>query len=233
MDKRQEIKRRRSLLMKPFKSPKKQEQPTSPSASLASPAPPAPPASPAPPAPPAGHKRPAPETTTPLRSLLQSKKRRSATPHSSLGKRPPSLVSLRDEQTQRLAQEKTSLQRQLAQTKEEIALIERASALVAKNEAVVVDALVAKWQIACASACEDLFELLKPVMEAQRQAAEMGGGWGSGHVPDEKKSSAGGDDASDASDDDGSSVHSADGVLDGDINTPYMLRQFGIAPGLF
>ncbi|KAJ2842778.1 hypothetical protein IWW36_005781, partial [Coemansia brasiliensis] len=62
----------------------------------------------------------------------------------------------------------------LTQIKEETVLLERAHKLKEKDDAQVVSKLMAKWQIACAAAADDLFVLLKPVMEAHREAQQMG-----------------------------------------------------------
>ncbi|KAJ2599558.1 hypothetical protein H4R99_003662 [Coemansia sp. RSA 1722] len=157
------------------------------------------------------------------------------------------LVCPTDEATRLLIQEKAELQRQLVAIKEERALFERASTLKDKDEAAVVDKLIAKWQIACSSACEDLFDLLKPMMEAQRQATELGfGGSGfdsygaSGTDIYSKVGNAdavtGANSADVDSGDDGSGNRSADDAnepVSEDIDVPYMLRRLGIDPDLF
>ncbi|KAJ1641741.1 hypothetical protein LPJ64_006327, partial [Coemansia asiatica] len=144
--------------------------------------------------------------------------------------------------------EKAELQRQLIAVKEEKALLERASTLKDKDEAAEVDRLIAKWQIACSSASEDLFDQLKPMMEAQRQAAEIGFGntgfdyqnANDSNVCRADNDSRLTDNASDiidaGSDDDGSGNKSVAAAMDPsseDIDIPYMLKCLGIDPDLF
>ncbi|KAJ1664752.1 hypothetical protein IW140_002973 [Coemansia sp. RSA 1813] len=235
-----EIERRRSMVLKPFKSPARQTAEAALPKSV--------------PATPSARKRPTPEEkTTPLRSLLtqSAKRRRYQTTASSkstgipLSKQaPPPMLAVSaarggsggsgsgSKETQKLVQEKTQLMRQVARIKEEIALIERARVLETKNEAKVVGALIAKWQVACSTASDDLFELLKPAMEAQRQAAVaermFGSAWG--NTDDDRaalpREQASGSDQSE--EDDGP----ADDP-DADIDVPYMLKQFGIDAELF
>ncbi|KAJ1798307.1 hypothetical protein LPJ59_002584 [Coemansia sp. RSA 2399] len=214
-----EIERRRSMVLKPFKSPTRQQT--------------APPSPQREPRTPTIRKRPAAEEkpTTPLRSLLaqNSKRRRSQPPdvtRTPLSKTRPLVLSMSasgsNKEMQRLVQEKTQLMRQVARVKEELALLERAHVLESKNEAAVVGALIAKWQVACSAASDDLFELLKPAMEAQRQAAAtermFGSAWG---ATDDRHNGA---------------VQSGEGDQnedDADIDVAYMLRQLGIDAELF
>ncbi|KAJ2485581.1 hypothetical protein IWW37_005902 [Coemansia sp. RSA 2050] len=127
---------------------------------------------------------------------------------------PPRFV-YRDEGTLALVQEKNSLQRQVAETKEEAALLKRALTLGAKKEAEVVDGLISKWQAACSLASEELFALLKPMMEAQRLSGQMGFG--------------GNPFASDSTQQPKSNTDEEDE----DIDIAYMLKRFGIDPELF
>ncbi|KAJ2072879.1 hypothetical protein GGH13_002387 [Coemansia sp. S155-1] len=126
----------------------------------------------------------------------------------------PPRFAYRDEGTLALLQEKSSLQRQLVKVKEEVALLERALTLDEKKEADVVNGLIDKWQTACSSAADDLFELLKPMMEAQRQADQMGFG-GNPFVNDNIQPKLDTDEEAE------------------DIDLPYMLKRFGIDPELF
>ncbi|KAJ2442576.1 hypothetical protein IWW46_002968 [Coemansia sp. RSA 2440] len=109
-----------------------------------------------------------------------------------------------------LVLQKSKLTKQLTEARGQTTLLERAIALQSTNNAQVVDALVDKWQTACAAACEDLFVLLKPVMQSQR---DMDQG-----LENERASSSDEDDESDKSD---------------DIDIPFMLKQFNIDPSLF
>ncbi|KAJ2745180.1 hypothetical protein GGI20_002362 [Coemansia sp. BCRC 34301] len=135
---------------------------------------------------------------------------------------PPRFVC-RDEATLALMQKRSALQRQIAEAKEEVALLERAVTLSEKREAVVVGALIGKWQVACSSASDDLYELLKPMMEAQRLADQMGFG-GNPFANDDAQSQPKKDNE-DGDDDDKTG--------DDDIDIPYMLRRLGIDPELF
>ncbi|KAJ2724721.1 hypothetical protein GGI07_001774 [Coemansia sp. Benny D115] len=113
-----------------------------------------------------------PETTTPkpqtpLKHLYTPSRRKSRRISNGAGLLSPQA----DEETRLLVQEKSKLQKQLVEIKEERALLDRAATLIEKNEAEAVNGLVSKWQVACAAACDDLFDILKPVMEAQRQQA--------------------------------------------------------------
>ncbi|KAJ1732798.1 hypothetical protein LPJ61_001888 [Coemansia biformis] len=141
--------------------------------------------------------------------------------------------AIRDPETLGLMQEKAGLQRQLARVKEEVALLERCLALSEKGDKQVVDGLVAKWQVACSRACEDLFELLKPVMEAQRASAALG--FGPAGFDDEKSNSGRAAEPKDEGDGagDGGDGRSEEGGESEDIDIPYMLKRFGIDPELF
>ncbi|KAJ1885592.1 hypothetical protein LPJ66_010042 [Kickxella alabastrina] len=185
---------------------------------------------------PASRKRPTLLETSPsLSSLLSSthttpKKRPRLTPlkiSKSTGKI-TNLLSPIDKVSRALVQEKSSLQRQLTNIKEERALLERAITLKEKNEAVVVNDLISKWQSACLDACKDLFKLLKPLMEAQRQADAMGfsqSGLNGGSVFDQGKSMQQTHD---------NSGNDADAHQDDeDIDVTYMLKRLGIDPDLF
>ncbi|KAJ2003584.1 hypothetical protein H4R26_002995 [Coemansia thaxteri] len=125
----------------------------------------------------------------------------------------PPRFSLRDEEALALVQEKNGVLRELAKAKEEVALLERALTLSEKKEASVVNGLIAKWQIACSAASNNLFDLLKPMMEAQRQASQLGFDYGDpGGRGSESEAAA---------------------AADEDIDIPYMLRRLGIDPELF
>ncbi|KAJ2750184.1 hypothetical protein GGI19_005252 [Coemansia pectinata] len=128
----------------------------------------------------------------------------------------PPRFAYRDEDTLALLQEKNSLQRQVAEAKEEVALLERALTLDEKKEADVVNGLIDKWQTACSSASDELFDLLKPMMEAQRQADQMGFG-GNPFADDSAQQPK----------------RDTDEAEDEDIDIPYMLKRFGIDPELF
>ncbi|KAJ2158804.1 hypothetical protein GGF46_003495 [Coemansia sp. RSA 552] len=80
----------------------------------------------------------------------------------------------RDPELLRLQQERAGLQRQLALAREEAVLVERAVGLKDKDDAGEVGALVVKWKAACSAASEDLFELLRPMMESARDAEKAG-----------------------------------------------------------
>ncbi|KAJ2835033.1 hypothetical protein GGI24_000103 [Coemansia furcata] len=191
------------VLAKPFKSPSRVPPTPKPASAEAS--------TPA--------KRPAPESLPPAARKLDlstpSKRPRiaqtSATKPrrlSARGQQAPRFVC-RDEGTLALLRDKARLQRQVAEAKEEVALLERAATLREKNEAEVVDALIGKWQAACAAASDDLFALLKPMMEAQRVSDQLGC---NPFVDD--------------------SAHRPN-TDDDDIDVGYMLRRFGIDAGLF
>ncbi|KAJ2391147.1 hypothetical protein GGI23_005476 [Coemansia sp. RSA 2559] len=151
-----EIERRRSMVLKPFKSPTRQQTaPPSPQSEPRTPTIRRRPAAEKPTTP-TIRKRPPAEgnPTTPLRSLLaqRSKRRRSQPPDVTRTPQSKTLSSMlampasgSNKEMQRLAQEKTQLMRQVARVKEELALLERAQALESKNEAAVVGALIAKW----------------------------------------------------------------------------------------
>ncbi|KAJ2501713.1 hypothetical protein GGH96_001677 [Coemansia sp. RSA 1972] len=105
-----------------------------------------------------------------------------------------------------LVLQKSKLTKCLTEAREQTTLLERAIALQSTNNAHVVDALIEKWQTACVAACEDLFVLLKPVMQSQRDMAQQGL---------ESASSEGSDEESD------------------ECDIPFMLKQFNIDPALF
>ncbi|KAJ2886304.1 hypothetical protein GGI21_005217 [Coemansia aciculifera] len=151
----------------------------------------------------------------PQTSIASSRKRHQ--PRRLSGALPPRFVC-RDEATLALVQEKNALQRKVADAKEEVALLERAVTLGEKKEAEVVGALISKWQVACSAASDDLFELLKPMMEAQRLADQMG--FGGNPFADDKPQQIK-DKAKDEE------------QPDEDIDIPYMLKRFGIDPELF
>ncbi|KAJ2717116.1 hypothetical protein H4R19_000201 [Coemansia spiralis] len=133
-----------------------------------------------------------------------------------------------------LAREKGALQRQLAQIRQEVALVERCLALQKKSDKQVVDTLVAKWQTACSRASDDLFELLKPAMEAQRQSAALGFGPQPFDSPDNSRPAAphcGGDSGDEQQQKEEEAAHGDRD--DEDIDIPYMLKRFGIDPDLF
>ncbi|KAJ1844020.1 hypothetical protein LPJ73_005299 [Coemansia sp. RSA 2703] len=168
------------------------------------------------------------KTPNTVPSSLPSKKRlRTATPTriTTSPKSRPLLFST-DAETKALINERTLLQRQIKDAKAANSLIERAATLKEKDEIKAVDKLIAKWQIACASACDDLFELLKPVMEAQRQSAKLG--FGSSGFDDRPLYSS----ANTGSNRDGSGSNESDD-MSGDIDVPYMLKHLGIDPELF
>ncbi|KAJ2340160.1 hypothetical protein GGH91_004255, partial [Coemansia sp. RSA 2671] len=127
---------------------------------------------------------------------------------------PPRFVC-RDEGTLALLQEKNGLQRQVAEAKEEVALLERALTLGEKKEAEVVDGLIGKWQAACSSASEELFELLKPMMQAQRLSDQMGFGGNPFASDSTQQPKRNPDDEEE------------------DIDIAYMLKRFGIDPEIF
>ncbi|KAJ2575843.1 hypothetical protein GGH95_003714 [Coemansia sp. RSA 1836] len=167
--------------------------------------------------------------STPLPSTAAKRRRIPQTSASStkrhqprgLSGAPPRFVC-RDEATLAQIQEKSALQRQIAEAKEEVALLERALTLDEKGEADVVGALISKWQSACSSASEDLLELLKPMMEAQRLAGQMGlGGNPFANDSDNAQRQQKGD------------KESEEAQSDDDIDIPYMLKRFGIDPELF
>ncbi|KAJ1949420.1 hypothetical protein FBU59_001151 [Linderina macrospora] len=111
--------------------------------------------------------------------------------------------TIHDKETQRLLQEKARLQKELLETREQVAMLERAHLLVTKGDAETVDGLVRKWQAACAAASEDLFEVLRPMMEAQRQTDALSAE--AATAPNSEE----------------------------DIDVAYMLRRLGIDPDLF
>lgn len=154
------------------------------------------------------------------RTLGATPTRRNKRARLSMGDGGTSTLSVRDKATRALLREKTALQSRLSDVKEEIALLERAVTLEAKKEGPVVQGLIGKWQVACSSACDDLFALLKPTMEAQRQADQSGFG---SHGFDD------GDDNSKAKQNEEEEVE----VEDEDIDIAYMLKRFGIDPDLF
>ncbi|KAJ1803091.1 hypothetical protein LPJ56_007043 [Coemansia sp. RSA 2599] len=175
--------------------------------------------------------------TTPLSANAGRGRRRS---------RLSGLAAPTDEATRLLIQEKAELQRQLVAIKEEKTLLERAALLGGKDEAAAVDRLIVKWQIACSSASEDLFDLLKPVMEAQRQATDAGFGSAGfddrgangndirGAASENQLASASSTDV--ASDDDGPGSKQTEATDDPgseDLDIPYMLKRLGIDPELF
>ncbi|KAJ1723135.1 hypothetical protein LPJ53_002499 [Coemansia erecta] len=169
-----------------------------------------------------------PKTPKALSSSLPPKKRlRTATPiRTATSPRSRPLLFSTDTETRALIQERASLQRQIKDAKAENSLLERAATLKEKDEIAAVDKLIAKWQIACASACDDLFELLKPVMDAQRQSAELGfGGSGFDDRPLNPPAKTG-------SGEDGSGSDDTDD-MSGDIDIQYMLKHLGIDPELF
>ncbi|KAJ1856216.1 hypothetical protein GGH12_002695 [Coemansia sp. RSA 1822] len=131
-------------------------------------------------------------------------KRLRTTPRSKI--RTPRLT---DPDLHSLVLQKSKLLKQLTEAQEQTTQLERAIALQTSNNAQVVDALIEKWQTACVAACEDLFVLLKPVMQSQR---DMDQGLESTHS---------------------SSVDESDGESECDIDIPFMLRQFNIDPALF
>ncbi|KAJ2557475.1 hypothetical protein EV175_001323 [Coemansia sp. RSA 1933] len=147
------------------------------------------------------------EPTTPLRSLLtpNAKRQRIQTPGSA------------NAGAQRLVQERAQVLREVARVREEIALLERARALQTKGDPAVVGALISKWQVACAAASDDLFALLQPAMEAQRQAAMadrlFGSAWAS--TEDDRRAAPNGE------------------PDDTPIDVGFMLTQFGIDVDLF
>ncbi|KAJ1959800.1 hypothetical protein GGI12_004150 [Dipsacomyces acuminosporus] len=179
-----------------------------------------------------------PATPTPA-----SKRKRLRTPCSSiagsLGKPLGSVprLALRDEATQALFQEKSSLQRELNDLKEEVALLERAKALEEKDDAKVVDSLISKWQIACSAACDELFELLKPMMEAQRQASlqGFGSGFDQGESEDTNCFGFGRQKLQQQQQQQQQQDENAEQEADQyeEIDIPYMLKRFGIDPELF
>ncbi|KAJ2276685.1 hypothetical protein J3F81_001276 [Coemansia sp. RSA 371] len=155
--------------------------------------------------------RPVPKTAPPALRLTQTStppsKRMRTTPRS-IQHTPIKLTT--DPDLHDLVLQKSKLTKQLTEAREQTTLLERAIALQSTNNAQVVDALVDKWQTACAAACEDLFVLLKPVMQSQR---DMDQG-----LENERASSSDEDDESNESD---------------DIDIPFMLKQFNIDPSLF
>ncbi|KAJ1742849.1 hypothetical protein LPJ68_001551 [Coemansia sp. RSA 1086] len=163
-------------------------------------------------------KRPVPSSAPPFRlSTPLSKRPRLATPASC---RKPSkdhrLAISRDSAVNALLQEKQALQQQLAQLKEETVLLERACNLKEKDDAQVVSKLMAKWQIACAAAADDLFVLLKPMMEAHRDAQQMGM---AGSQSEQDRAAE-------------QDLQAAEGESQ-DISLAYMLKQFNIDTDLF
>ncbi|KAJ2824740.1 hypothetical protein IWW50_003187 [Coemansia erecta] len=172
-------------------------------------------------------------------TITPARKRARKTPNTLSARRLSSYHTPHDPEINALVQEKHVVQRQLAEVREETALLERALTLREKDDANVVDALIAKWQIACSAACDDLFALLKPAMEAQRDSAALGLALGFG---DDKDGTRGGtlngrnrqqttDD--DDSEDSGDSGSSDSEQIHEDIDIPYMLKQFNIDPELF
>ncbi|KAJ2747908.1 hypothetical protein H4S06_005100 [Coemansia sp. BCRC 34490] len=123
--------------------------------------------------------------------------------------------------TQRLVQEKTQLVRLVGQAKEEMALVERARVLASKKEAAVVAALVAKWQVACSAAADDLFGLLRPAMEARQQADATERAFG----PETNANTSGADKQHGGN----SNTNEEAAGMDAE----YMLRLLGIDPELF
>ncbi|KAJ2780256.1 hypothetical protein H4R18_003568 [Coemansia javaensis] len=161
------------------------------------------------------------EPQSPTRTPTRTVRRRSlasplaAAAAAACGSPPPAKrarLAARDPEIQALVHEKAALQRQVARVREEAALAERCLALRRKGDRQEVDALVARWQAACAQARDDLFDLLRPAMLAQREAAALGfGGGGGGGSSDQP----GAEDA------------------EADIDAQYMLRRLGIDPDLF
>ncbi|KAJ2083057.1 hypothetical protein H4R24_001096 [Coemansia sp. RSA 988] len=199
-------------------------------------------------------KRTIPSSAPPLNSLLRNMsqntptpKRLRTTPMTLSARRSSGRVTRRvvprDPEIQRLIQEKTGLQKQMAQTKEEIVLLERALTLDAKGDKKAVDALVSKWQIACSAACDELFVFLKPVMEAQREAAALGFGIstednrqgycniGTNSQSKERHQRSSDDDDGRNSDENSQTVYGNN--EEEDIDAVYMLKRFGIDPELF
>ncbi|KAJ2320578.1 hypothetical protein H4R23_001184 [Coemansia sp. Cherry 401B] len=213
-----------NTLMKPFKSPARASASTTDPVST--------PTRPV-------RKRPAPGSAPPLSTHLTVTPKRPRTQSirrlSSCKSVPRSPATARDPEIHALMQEKADVQRQLSAAKEERVVVERALALQTKDDAHTVDALIAKWQIACSAACEELFALLKPAMEAQREAAALGLRLGFDEEQNSKakppgseyqsRHSAVGNEASGASGDNDNSHE--------EIDIPYMLKQFNIDPDLF
>ncbi|KAJ2803999.1 hypothetical protein H4R20_002673 [Coemansia guatemalensis] len=199
-------------------------------------------------------KRAVPSSAPPLNSLLRNtpqstpvSKRLRTTPMSLSARRSSGRVTRRlaprDPEIQRLMQEKTGLQKQMAQIKEEIVLLERALTLDAKGDKRAVDELVSKWQIACSAACDELFVFLKPVMEAQREAAALGFGPSTGDNSQgycdadsqrkERHQQSGDDDDSSNNDESSQTVCGNNEEEEEEIDAVYMLKRFGIDPELF
>ncbi|KAJ2480261.1 hypothetical protein IWW56_002565 [Coemansia sp. RSA 2131] len=132
-------------------------------------------------------------------------KRLRTTPRSKI--RTPKLT---DPDLHSLVLQKSKLLKQLTEAREQTTQLERAIALQTSNNARVVDALIEKWQTACVAACEDLFVLLKPVMQSQRDMDQGLESTQSSSVDEE-----------------------SDGKSECDIDIPFMLRQFNIDPALF
>ncbi|KAJ2449138.1 hypothetical protein EV183_005057 [Coemansia sp. RSA 2336] len=161
-------------------------------------------------------KRPVPSSAPPFRLSTPLSKRPRVTPRSSRKPNDHRLAVSRDSTVHALLQEKQSLQQQLTQLKEETVLLERAQKLKEKDDAQVVGKLMAKWQIACAAAADDLFVLLKPMMEAHRDAQQLG----MAGSQSEQNRSAGQD--GQAAEDESQ-----------DISLAYMLKLFDIDTDLF
>ncbi|KAJ1954671.1 hypothetical protein EC988_002305 [Linderina pennispora] len=110
-------------------------------------------------------------TRTPRRAL-RTPQTGSASLRSVLSRSPMApRFAINDKETLELLQEKARLQKELLEMREQVAMLERAHLLTEKGNAETVDGLVEKWQAACAAASEDLFAVLKPMMEEQRQTA--------------------------------------------------------------
>ncbi|PIA18605.1 hypothetical protein COEREDRAFT_6314 [Coemansia reversa NRRL 1564] len=198
-------------------------------------------------------KRNLPSSAPPLKSLLRhtpqgspTPKRLRTTPMALSARRSSGKVTRRlaprDPEVQRLMQEKTGLQKQMAQTKEEIALLERALTLNAKGDKRAVDDLVSKWQIACSAACDELFVLLKPVMEAQREAAALGfgpstednnQGYCDADIQRKEQRQQSSEEEESSNNDEGSQTVCRNNDEEEEIDSVYMLKRFGIDPELF
>ncbi|KAJ2775788.1 hypothetical protein IWQ57_000198 [Coemansia nantahalensis] len=229
-----------TALCKPFKSPARATTAAAAAATAAGEAEPA--AAPVTPTRPSAKRAVVPGSAPPpLRRVVAGRtpqaKRTRVEPQSAPATKRPKLAA-GDPEIQRLVREQTALQRQAAQIRQEAALVERCLALQKKSDKQVVDALVAKWQIACARACDDLFELLKPAMEAQREAARLGfapQGW-SDDAPaaDRPATPQRGGSADEQPESPAAHVHdSGGGEEEEEIDIAYMLKRFGIDPDLF